>query len=118
MKYWEDKPITFKHFYHFPGIASSAGYDFNYFDVLSMNTRVPDALIRGLVLQCENFIDTEVRYIPKWMFDFSIRLIVLIIYFTTFPVIGYFVYKYLKRIPKNENRHKILKMCYIVENKL
>lgn len=118
MKYWEDKPITFKHFYHFPAIAASAGYDFNYFDVLSMNTRLPDEIVKDLVQQCGNFIDTEVRYIPKWVFDVLVRVIVLFIYFTTFPVIGYFVYKYLKRIPKNENRHEILKMCYYVENKL
>ena len=118
MKYWEDKPITFKHFYRFPGIASSAGYDFNYFDVLSMSTKLPDKILKDLVYQCESLIDTEVRHIPKWVFDVLVRLIVLIIYFTTFPVIGYFVYRYLKRIPKNENRHEILKMCYVVENKL
>lgn len=118
MIHWEDKPITFKHFYHFPAIAASAGYDFNYFDVLSMNAKVPGVLIKDSILQCGDFIDTEVRYIPKWVFDFLVRMIVLIIYFTTFPVIGYFVYRYLKRVPKNENRHKILKMCYYVENKL
>lgn len=118
MIHWEDKPITFKHFYHYPAIAASAGYDFNYFDVLSMNTRLPDEIVKDLVCQCEGLINTEVRHIPKWVFDVLVRLIALIIYFTTSPVIGLFVYRYLKRIPKNENRHEILKMCHVVENKL
>lgn len=100
MKYLEDKPITFKHFYHFPAIASSAGYDFNYFDVLSMSTRAPDEIVKDLVYQCESLIDAKVRHIPKWVLDILVRLIALVVYFTTFPVIGYFVYRHLKRIPK------------------
>lgn len=48
MVLYEGRAVTFKHFYHFPSVAKSAGYDFNYFDCLSLGTKTPGELLTGL----------------------------------------------------------------------
>ena len=68
MVLYEGRAVTFKHFYHFPSVAKSAGYDFNYFDCLSVGTQIPGKFMIEIINWFKNFLDLEIRQLPEYSF--------------------------------------------------
>lgn len=117
MVLYEGKAVTFKHFYNFPSVAKSAGYDFNYFDTLSITTKIPGDLIIDLINWFRNFLDIEIRELPEYLIAFIVMVLGIPCYFITFPLVAWVVHYKLKTTNYNHSRHEILTVIYHYENK-
>lgn len=117
MVLYEGRAVTFKHFYHFPSVAKSAGYDFNYFDCLSLGTKIPGELLTGIINWFRNFLDLEIRQLPEYLLALFIMVLAIPVYFTCFPIISLVVYRKLKKTNYNHSRHDILMVLNHCETK-
>ncbi|QYC51811.1 hypothetical protein vBPmiSPMCJR_081 [Proteus phage vB_PmiS_PM-CJR] len=117
MVLYEGRAVTFKHFYHFPSVAKSAGYDFNYFDCLSVGTQIPGNFMIGIINWFRNFLDLEIRQLPEYLFVLVAMILAIPFYFIAFPIIALVLYRKLKKTTYNYSRNHILMVLNHCETK-
>lgn len=92
--------ITFKHFQDNPTWAAAAGYDFNYFDCLSVACIATTNVANNIIDEFLDFPDYQVRELPAFFVKVSVATALLFILLFAYPLLAVFVYVRCKHSQK------------------
>lgn len=79
-------PITFRHFQDNPYWAAAAGYDFNYFDCLSVSAQVIFNIAHNTWDEFVELPDTEVRWLPLFTIRIALSILMMAMLTFTYPI--------------------------------